>query len=185
MEQEAAELGAGDEPRSRSETTKWGRLTKPEFASWLALGKAPATYSQWKAGSSMCPEAGQARPQKPLKQGFSSADITQAGPAESPAPRHQPMCEFGLTVQFEGLFHKDRDGGMLKSHQGSNVQLQPNPGLRGFEEPERQNPSILAPAQLSTYRYDLGPTSVSSSEGWGYSCLPLRMQNPSTKPGTQ
>lgn len=108
--------GQGTESRSRSETTKWGRLTKPEFASWLALGKAPATYSQWKAGSSMCPEAGQAQPQKPLEWGFSSADITQAGPAEPPAPQYQPMCEFGLTVQFGGLFHKDKDVGMLKSH---------------------------------------------------------------------
>ena len=86
VEEEAAELEAGDEPTSRSETAKWGRLTKPEFVSWLALGKAPATYSQWKAGSSTCPEAGQARPQKPLKQGFSSADITQVRPAEPPTP---------------------------------------------------------------------------------------------------
>ena len=80
-----------------------GQIDKAEFASWLALGKAPATYSQWKAGSSMCPEAGQARPQKPLKRGFSPADLTQTGPAEPPAPRHQPMCEFGLTVQFGGF----------------------------------------------------------------------------------
>lgn len=177
-EEEAAGLGSRDWAEVWVRDYKRGQTNKARVCK-LASRELPASHSQWKADRTVCPEASQAGPQKQGR--FSSAGVTQSSAGRASGSRTPALGEFGLTVQYGGIYLM-RAGKELHCHPTKDPRTSFSLG------PAQGAPKNLSTSVRPSWRHPrlcyLGPASVSSSAGWGYSCPTPRMENTNTGPGT-